>query len=60
MKWLGNTGSHSLLPVSDEDIEGACIMLDDFLLRIYRPPVDHRETIARLNQNHNPKLKNKL
>ncbi len=54
MKWLGNTGSHNLRPVSDEDIEGACNMLDDFLLRIYTPVTDHSETISRLNKNHAP------
>ncbi|CQJ26388.1 DUF4145 domain-containing protein [Yersinia enterocolitica] len=59
MKWLGNTGSHNLREVSEEDIEGACIMLDDFLLRIYRPPTDHSVTIARLNENHDPRVREK-
>ncbi|MFD3249109.1 DUF4145 domain-containing protein [Rahnella aquatilis] len=57
MKWLGNTGSHNLQPVSPDDIEGACIMLDDYLLRIYQRPADHSATIAQLTQNHNPKFK---
>ncbi len=59
MKWLGNTGSHNLKPVSSEDIEGACIMLDDFLLRIYRPQIDHSVTIARLIKNHVPSERDK-
>ncbi|MEG1690736.1 MULTISPECIES: DUF4145 domain-containing protein [Citrobacter] len=59
MKWLGNTGSHNLRPVSSEDIEGACIMLDDFLLRIYRPQIDHSVTIARLIKNHDPSERDK-
>jgi hypothetical protein len=59
MKWLGNTGSHNLRQVSDEDIEGACIMLDDFLLRIYRPLVDHSATIARLTENHDPRVRDR-
>ncbi|MGK3125937.1 DUF4145 domain-containing protein [Candidatus Pantoea formicae] len=57
MKWLGNTGSHNLREVSDADIEGACIMLNDFLLQIFRQPTDHSETIARLNKNHGPKMR---
>lgn len=57
MKWLGNTGSHNLQPVSADDIEGACIMLDDYLQRIYKRPVNHSVTIAQLNQNHAPKSK---
>ncbi|HEK0674096.1 TPA: DUF4145 domain-containing protein [Proteus mirabilis] len=57
LKWLGNTGSHNLKKVSNEDIEGACIMLDDFLLKIYSLPIDHRATIARLTENHNPRAK---
>lgn len=59
MKWLGNTGSHNLREISDEDIEGACVMLDDFLLQIFRQPIDHSETIARLTKNHNPKIREK-
>ncbi|WP_323175995.1 DUF4145 domain-containing protein [Pantoea ananatis] len=57
MKWLGNTGSHNLREVSDDDIEGACVMLNDFLLQIFRKPNDHSETIARLNKNHGPKTR---
>jgi hypothetical protein len=57
MKWLGNTGSHNLKEISDEDIEGACVMLDDFLLQIFRQPTDHSETIARLTKNHAPKMR---
>lgn len=57
MKWLGNTGSHNLQPVSPEDVEGACNMLDDFLQRIYRQPTDHSTTIARLTLNHDPNFK---
>ncbi|HHK8074307.1 TPA: DUF4145 domain-containing protein [Serratia marcescens] len=57
MKWMGNTGSHNLKPVDNVDIDAACYMLDDFLLRIFRPENDHLETIVRLNKNYNPRLK---
>ncbi|CAB5630476.1 Uncharacterised protein [Serratia marcescens] len=58
MKWLGNTGSHNLKEVLDEDIEGACLMLDDFLLRIFSKPTDHSETISQLNKNYAPQMRN--
>ncbi len=58
MKWLGNTGSHNLQEITEEDIEGACIMLNDFLLQIYRQPMDHSATIKRLIKNHDPKASN--
>lgn len=32
-------------------------MLDDFLLKIYSLTIDHRATIARLTENHNPRAK---
>lgn len=60
LKWLGNTGSHNTKYVDKKDIESACNMLDDFLLRIFKPENNHLETIERLNRNHNPKLKNDI
>jgi len=54
MKWLGNTGSHSSHPVSEQDIEAACLILDDFLQNIFRPIQDHSETIRRLSQKYDP------
>ena len=57
MKWLGNTGSHNLQPIAADDIDSACKMLDDLLLRIYQRPADHSAAIAQLTQNHNPNFK---